>query len=199
MSLCTLQEIKDWLKITGADQDTRLTMVQKAVEQAVINLCETDFQPHEYTNEVLDGDGKDVIVPRHWPILSVEHVLLYCLPDGSGGSDVATEDMSIRDEAIYLANSLITPPGRGRVRLDYHAGYASVPDDVKMAVMLGVEAFLARNARKSIGIASRGKEGESESYTKAWDAKVGLPTEVVALLGSYRSMEFPTGTAARGQ
>jgi hypothetical protein len=198
MALCTLQEVKDWLKVTGNDQDAVLTMVQAAIEQSVVNLCETDFATHEYTNEVLDGDGKDVVVPLHWPIISVEHLLLHCLPDGTGGSDVAPEDMSVRPEAIYLANSLITPPGRGRVRLDYHAGYAAVPADVKMAVLLGVEAFMARKGRKNIGIASRGKEGESESYTAAWDKKVGLPTEVVAMLGCYRAMEFPMGTASRG-
>jgi len=199
MSLCTLQEIKDWLKVTDSSQDAILTTVQLSVEQSIKNYCETDFSAREITNEVLDGAGNDVIVPRYWPILVVDELRFYIKLNSTAGSVVSSEDYQVGETAIYLGNGLLTPKGRGIVGLAYHAGYAAVPADIKLAVQMGVEAYMARRQRKSIGVSSRGKEGESESFTSAWDKKSGLPLEVVSMLGAYRPMEFPLGTATRGQ
>jgi hypothetical protein len=195
MSLCTLQEIKDWLKITDNSQDAILTSTQAAVEAAVKAYVDTDFTTTTKT-ELLDGSRSDTIVLEGYPIISVSAIYFYPNTSGAEGSLVDLESYIVKPEAIYLTN-LYTPAGRGKVRVDYTYGYASVPDDVKMAVKLGVEAFMARRARKTVGVGSRSKEGESESFVSAWDKKSGLPVEVTGLLQIYRTYEVPVISLAQ--
>lgn len=196
MSLTTLKDIKTWLAVTDTSQDAILTMLQNSVEASIVKYCETDFDSHAKLNEILDGQRQDIVVPENFPIISVQGLRVGTYVDGSGGIPLNTiTDIIVREYEIAL-RSAYTAKGRGYVALDYTYGYAEIPPQVKMAAILGVEGMYRRKTRGNIGIRSRGKEGETESYSGMWDDATGLPAEVVKMLAPYRHMEFPVSAMA---
>lgn len=199
MALATLQEVKDW--IGGFDpadtsQDARLNLMLSAADKIIKDYCETEFVPTAETNEVLDGTRSDVIVPKNSPIISVQKVVFNVNTLGQGGTQLATDEFYFTPDAIILS-ARMTPQGRGLVRLDYTHGYASVPEPVKMACLMAVEGTYRRLTRGTLGLSSRAKEGESESYLSAWNLESGLPKEAMALLVPYRSIEIPVQNMAQ--
>jgi hypothetical protein len=193
MALETLSNIKAWLSITGNDQDAILTQIQDAVDQAITNYCDTEFTETTVTGELIDCRRSDILVPQFYPIISVQELLMGLGLDGSGGVALEETDYILRPDGIYLKTQIM-PQGRGLAKISYHYGYATVPARVKMASTLAVEAFYRRRSRKSLGLSSRSKEGESQSYENysgAWDKLTGLPTDVVSMLGEYRDISIP--------
>lgn len=195
MPLTTLNDLKTFLGIPLLDtsKDTLLTMFKDAVEQSVINFCESDFTSVVITNEVLDGTRADVIVPRYSPVISVQKVVVGCAMDGSGGAELDSTQFNFDENAIQLRGH--TPFARGVIRVDYTWGYAAVPPDVKMVVYQSVKAEYQRYKSNTENVGSRSKGDESESYgtgaNGAWDAYTGLPKQMVAKLQPYKNYEFP--------
>ncbi len=204
MALTTLADVKTFLGIDAGDtsQDALITMFKDAVEQAVINFCDTDFTIQTVTNEILDGIRADVIVPRNFPITDVDAIYVACQPDGTGGILLdGTRDYSFNESAITLRGQH-TPFSRACVRVDYKWGYATVPADVKMAVYQSIKAEMQRYSRNTEDVNSRSKGDESENYggtgvNGVWDSATGLPKTIVAKLSNYRTFEFPTAGMAQ--
>jgi len=197
MPLTTLADNKAYLGIDSGDttQDALIEIFRKSVEQSVINYCEVDFQSHVATNERLDGLDADVIVPKFFPIISVQAIKF----GASDASPLDSENYYFDTTGIILT-TMNTPFYRGIVYLDYTYGYASVPDDVKLCVYQSVKAEYQRKSRNAEDISSRSKEGESESYSSAWDPKTGLPKAVISKLQAYRVYECPQiGMAQRNK
>lgn len=197
--IITLSDAKAWIGIDPSDtsQDTVLQVMIDAVDNIIKDYTEAEFSPQTVVGEVLDGGRSDTVVPKNSPIISVQHLYVNVWPDGSGGSEVPATEYIAEKDCVVLRWQ-VTPKGRGLVKLDYTWGYGSVPGPVKQAALLSVEALYNRKNRKSIGISSRSKEGESESYPSAWNMESGLPKEAMAMLVPYRSLEFPIiNTATR--
>lgn len=196
MALLNLNtEIKPWLGIpvpTTAHDDV-LTIINNAMSQAVLNYTETDFQTHIQVGEVLDGNQSDVIVPRNIPIVSIQAIYFYTSPSGSAGMLLDPSNYQLVSDTIVLQN-VQTPFNRSRIRVDYTWGYNGVPGDVKLCLLQAVEAEFRRKGNKTLGVSSRSKKDESESYKSdigEWDEKSGLPKVLVYKLTPYKTFEFP--------
>lgn len=188
-------DIKPWLGIEASNtkNDAVLAVIRDAVEKSVVEYCEQDFVLQVVVGEVLDGNRSDQIIPRHFPIVSVENIYIAANPDGTGGIKINSDMYQVLSEGITL-RGINTTKGRGSIRIDYTHGYDGVPSDVKLAIIQAVEAEFRRKGRKSIGLTSRSKKDESEGYSTtggSWDTKTGLPNEVVSKLNPYRTFEFP--------
>ena len=195
MSLVTLADIKVFLGIAPADtsQDALITMFQQSVEQSVINYCESDFTAKVISGipgEILDSGRSDVLVPKNFPIISVEEVWFNVEADGTGGFKLDGTRDYYHDEGAIILRTVYSPFSRGIIRLNYTWGYTGVPADVKMSVYQSVKAEMQRYNRNTEDLSSRSKEGESESYRDSWDALTGLPTQIVAKLQPYKVYEF---------
>lgn len=193
MSLTTLQDVKDWLGITDSSHDTTLGIINAAMNDAICNYCETDFQKHENVTEILDGNRSDMICPRETPILSVSELWFWVETDGSGGELLDPSDYQVLSEAIVIPN-LQTPKYRSKIKVVYSWGYESVPSDVKLCALQAAEAEFRRKGKKTLGGMSRSKKDESENTSSdgsMWDIKTGLPMVLASKLNVYKRFEFP--------
>lgn len=205
MSLTTLDENKIYqgIKLTDTSQDVIIEIFREAVEQAILNFCECSFEPIVIAGppgEILDSDNSDIIVPKNSPIISVEKLFVGVDVDGTGGSELDQDRDFYTDENSIILRDTRTPRGRGLLRVDYTYGFAAVPPDVKLAVFQSVKAEMQRKKRNAEDITSRSKNGESESYSGAFDPKTGLPKAAIAKVQAYRTYEFPNiGSAQRNR
>jgi len=188
-------DIKPWLGIPPltTTHDSVLTIINLAMEQAVLNYTETDFAEHVVTNEIHDANESDIIVPRNIPVKSIEAIYLYSDVNGVNGSLLDSDRYYLDNDTIVL-NEVKTPFGRSLIRLDYTWGYNGLPADIKLCMLQAVEAEFRRKGNKSLGVNSRSKKDESESFDSGvgeWDSKSGLPKVLAYKLTSYKSFEFP--------
>jgi hypothetical protein len=202
VDLVSLSDVKAYLGIPPADTsyDTLLTLFKESVEQSVYNFCETTFDEIEVTKELYDGIDSDIIVPKYFPILSIENIYFGCDAQGEGGQRLDEEYYSMEETGIVLRWGVYTPNARKIVRLDYTYGFEEVPADVKLCVLQSIKAEKQRYDSNTENISSRGKMGESESFGSAWDKKTGLPAQIISKLQAYRVYEFPMiGNAQRNR
>jgi hypothetical protein len=202
VALTTLEDVKAFLGIPeeNTEYDALLTIFKDSVEQSVCNFCETTFEEITVTKELHDGIDSDIIVPKYFPILSVENIYFGCDGEGNNGNRIDKEYYSIDGSGIILRHGLYTPNARKIVRIDYTYGFEEVPPDVKLCVYQSIKAEKQRYDSNTENISSRGKMGESESFNSAWDKKTGLPVQIISKLQSYRVYEFPMiGNAQRNR
>lgn len=202
-ALTTLSDNKTYMGIALSDvsQDAIIEMMRPAIEESILLYCDTDFTPGQTSGngEIHDGIQSDVIVPFNFPIISIDEVRIGCDPDGANGNllVLGTDYYVDADDGSVILTTNTTPFRRGSVALKYHWGYATVPAGVKLAVYQCVKAELQRRKRNTEDVSSRGKDGETEQYGNAWDAKTGLPKQILSKLDQYRSREFPQAGMAQ--
>lgn len=196
MSLVTLADVRTYVGVPDNSQDALLTIFQDSVEQQIIDYCDVSFTVNTVVNEIHDGNRSDIITPRQIPIISIEQIVFNCETDGTLGTVLDILQYYFDKNAITLRGT-ITPFYRGNVRLDYTAGYATVPAPVKLAIYMAVKANYQRKKNNREGIASRRKQDEAETYNGAWDQATGLPLDVLSMLQPYKVYEFPNLSQAQ--
>jgi len=86
--LTTLAAVKDWLDITSDDSDASLTRLIDAASQFVLGYLSRDsFQTRTYTQN-FRGNGKDTMLLRNWPVISVSSV-------GVGGTSITASSAPV--------------------------------------------------------------------------------------------------------
>lgn len=138
----TLQEYKEYKKLTKNDDDVKLGIIVNAVNsliKAYIGrgvVLDPDTPIVEYIT--LDYDT-DVIFPESWPINSVVSVTE--VPYGYNYDSTihlpleADVDYLISDnDRIYKVGGT-WKTGPKAIRLEYTAGYDTVPDEIKLAAV----------------------------------------------------------------
>jgi len=188
-------DIKPWLGIPTdvTTHDSVLTIINEAMEQAILNFTETDFVLHDDTMEIHDGNQSDVIVPRRIPVVSIESIHIHIANDGSGGSLLDPDQYELVDDTITL-KGIQTPFARSRIKVIYTWGYDGLPADVKLCMLQAIEAEFRRKGNKTLGLGSRSKKDESENLKSDltdWDEKSGLPKVLAFKLVPYKVFEFP--------
>lgn len=141
----TLTEVKDHLRITHDTQDDLLTIYLKAAIEEVeahtgLTLAQTTF--YGYTESI----GEEVEIKKY-PLSSVASVKYY-------DSDGVQQTMNV---ANYRLDSISIPPKviiedvpsvyyrSDAVTIEFTAGYSSIPDGIKAAILLQV-GYLYENS-----------------------------------------------------
>lgn len=164
MALTTVADIKTANFITGTAEDAWITLVQPSVEAVLqkwigYNLAATtytEFYNGNNTTEILlrnlpvnsvanvwvDSLGQDGQNANPTPFATPLDAYTYWLQlDGPGGAYSATGTL-VRSNDIwpgirvrpYNRLSYKEAPGLGNIKITYNAGYAVIPDDIKLAV-----------------------------------------------------------------
>jgi hypothetical protein len=179
--LVPLDRLKTYLEIAATDtgQDVLLQDLNKRLSAWVEQYCDRRFAKATYT-EQQDGDGTDVVVVTHWPMISVAS--LYDDPDRvfGAGTLIAPADYVIyKDEGRIQLDGLTFSRGLQNVKVTYDAGYAEIPPDLQQAVCeLIADRFRHKEHQ---GLRSLSIGAYSVGFTEA-----ELPEEVRAILDSYR-------------
>ena len=195
MGYITLNDAKEWLGIpsTDATKDSLITPMIESVAEAINAWTESNFTgPIVKLKEIHDASRQDIILPKGYPLISIQAIWLGVRADGSNGALLDDTNYNFDDVEIRL-RLLNLPQQRGYLALDYTWGYATTPERVKLATRISVEGYYRMRIRQAVGVTSKSKEGESINFKASWHAEAGLPIEAVSLLSDFRRIEWPDG------
>lgn len=171
--MVALEDVKYFLNINDNSQDDFLRKLTDMTTAKINNLCKRNVS-YSRINEVIDGEGGNIIWLKNYPVEKVEYIK-YREESGNfeydlfGGEPI--EDNVYLDQLsgkLILLNGYILPYGSSNVQIKYFAGYAeSAPDPVNelpldlkwVALMMTAESYLksfqtagAENFSKRLGL-----------------------------------------------
>lgn len=142
MGLVTLAKYKEYLKITDTILDTEIGDIANAVETRVKEYLHRDIESTTFTDEYYNGNGRNYMVLRQFPITAVSAIKEY---DGLNPSNVEMWETLVQgtdyerlifatDEATTLYMDGYTfESGMQNYKITYTAGYSTIPSDIQMA------------------------------------------------------------------
>ena len=197
-TICTLTDYKTFIGLPNpADphpKDTVNQILLDGMEEAVKGYVDVALQTTVVTNKLFDAKIEDMLTLGVFPIQSIQQIVFDVDSNGGGGSVVSTENYH-HDEISIFFRDLYTNRGRGCIRVDYTHGYATVPGDVKLAILQATKIFAQYHSsdQEHTG-GSSSKKDESTTIggknSGVWDADSGLPFQVKAMLQKYRFLGY---------
>lgn len=174
--MITLEDYKKYKKLTKTDNDEELTAIIGSVVAMIKSYCGHSFVDYYTTPKVETFNTQQ---SQHALILNEWHLKDVSLVEYRDSYDEAYKTLAsseyYADKAIdaIFRHSGYWPQGFAAVRVTYTAGYASVPEDVKIAGLDLVHHYYKEEykERKSIGAASVDTGLSKMSNTK-WPAHV---------------------------
>lgn len=175
MALFTSADLAAWKPISGPDSTFVETAVS-AVDAWVKRYVGYEIESDDY-EERLSGRGTPILKPRRWPITAVSSLKV----DGVTWAVLAWDDETDADEEVFLpehgkwleARNLgvygggkftqqpddqpAFPRGAGNVWIEYTAGYAAIPEDLKLVcvqlsvLVLHEQSGLLGHGSKTVG------------------------------------------------
>jgi len=174
MALITLDEVKEFLRITDPQDDVLLQSLIDGTEAQVKKYVNNAIEKETSITEYFNIDRKQRrIYTKYFPISNVK---VY------ENNTLLTENT---DYVVDYNSGLITrihayfAYGYQIVKVVYDAGYDTIPDDIKLAVKIQVAFYYQR--KDQIGIAGQSLEG-SINITE----KYGLLDTVKEMLDKYK-------------
>ena len=129
--LLTLNELKNYLKITGADEDQRLELIRSAAESEAKRYCKRKFEYGTYIESIEAVKG--VIWVAETPVESVTEVET---PEG--------ETLTVYRTNSETGEIILEQNYSGPVSITYVGGLQTVPNDLKFAIMRLAEYYYAK-------------------------------------------------------
>lgn len=197
MALVTAAEYKAYLGTSGTDYDSRIDVAIAAVESKVRRMCNRDetngFEAAERTH-VMSGDGTEKLYLPEWPVQSIASVKMRT--SALAGMPVFGETL---EGSSYVASQrgVLTrttwngwegetneqwPEGTENIQATYTAGYATIPNDLKLACFILIDAWFAAAGRGDITLnqTTRGVDN------RAFATQDEVAMRVSALLAPWR-------------
>lgn len=184
-ALITLEDYKLYKKLTKTDSDEELNAIIASVSSLIKTYCGHSFIDY-YTSPKVEvfntKQSQHAILLNEWPVKTVSLVEYRDSYDSSYVTLPSTEyfvDTSI--DTVFM-HSGYWPEGFGSVKVTYTAGYATTPEDVRIAALDLVHHYFKEEykERKSIGTASI-DTGLSKMGSSKW------PPHVSRVLELYRN------------
>ena len=191
-ALTTVATCKTQLDIQSSDtsQDALLERFINSASEQVERYCGRKFALRSFV-EVRDGTRSNEMLLENWPVVSVTSVHVDTSRAFGAESLLLASEYGVQAPNILRRHDAFWPRGSMVVRVEYTAGYATIPADLEDAcVMLVEHRYRMKNDRR-LGRTSSGKQGESISYTETW------PQEVLDLLEPYRNYSTVLSEMAR--
>lgn len=161
MGIISNADLKDWLKINDAVDDTRITVAVAAANSAVVNYCGRSFDKTDVGSETSRLFNVNPQTFSTWPLYRTIEVddfwdvtnLVIKTDDGDNGtfsttwtaSDYQVEPLNGRDGPLSVPYYRITSIGgktfpvwnrRPALKVTAAWGWAAIPDDVRTATLI---------------------------------------------------------------
>jgi len=154
--LTSLDAVKAYLGMSSAPnvaQDALLVSLIERASGAIENYCQRQILCATRT-EWRHGNNSKCMVLREAPIASIEAVSI-------GGQPVPLQEISLLGRTVCLKGRVF-PSGINNVRIDYTAGYESIPADMQQACIETVALMFRR--RDHLDVTSKALSGETVNY-----------------------------------
>jgi uncharacterized phiE125 gp8 family phage protein len=138
MSIITKSDVKTFLNISTSTDDTLLdTLIACAEADAIANVGRCISTAASTYLEYYNGDGTPRLLLKNYPIQSVQH--LYDDTDRlyAADSEIAAADFTIHGDQgiIELDRGFLFAEGNQNIKVQYTAGFATVQQDIKLALI----------------------------------------------------------------
>jgi hypothetical protein len=145
-NLVTKAEYKAYMGITSINSDTEIDFLIPKVSDLVKTYCRRTFVDYydEAKIEVFDGGFKQIIL-KETPVVAVNSVA-YSQDFGKTYTNlVKFTDWVVRDDYVLSLNPMGFTQTINGYKVNYFAGYETVPADLKLAVLDLVEYYSRNN------------------------------------------------------
>ncbi|MDO5686757.1 MAG: phage gp6-like head-tail connector protein [Neisseria sp.] len=171
MNWVDLSALKAQMGIDNARRDGELQAALNGAISAAAAFIGADIALQEYA-EQYDGNGKDRLVLRQYPVHQVLSVEIDGKPDAAWRND----------DWLLMAQGAAFPRGVRNIKVRYTAGYDPIPDDIQAACIMIAQARL--NDFENKGIQSKSLAGETITYSNFTQSR-GIPPAALAILQNY--------------
>lgn len=148
MALTTTANVKEYIGVTGSDDDDLIDRLVLAAQAKAESFCDRKFDQATYT-EYFDGNDSPSIVLSNTPIDSITSVALRDDNDEWSAIDATSYDFNADTGEVFLLNGSTAlweaglavgrrptfPKGGKSTRVIYVGGYDSIPADLEQAAI----------------------------------------------------------------
>jgi hypothetical protein len=180
-NLVTRAEFKAYAGISSSSQDALIDNLLPKVSALVRKICKTEFLDDVgLFTDIYDG-GSSLIYPRNSPVVSISSL---SLSEDYGVTYTALVNYTdwvykANDQAIQSIDSTF-PVFINGYKLIYSAGYTSIADDLKLAVLDLVQYYLRNDAAVHANRAP-----SSGSIQIEYLINTNLPAHIKRILDQY--------------
>ncbi|STZ77349.1 phage head-tail connector protein [Bergeriella denitrificans] len=169
--LADLADLKIRLAIEHNRRDEELKQVLAGVSAAVESWLQRTLLKRDYV-ERYNGNRKKAIVLNQYPVLEVKSVKV-------NGREIHGFD---NDDWLLIYDDSFSD-GLRNVEVAYVAGYETIPEDIREAVL--IIAAQRVNEMENKGVASKSLAGETVSFSN-FSQSGGMPPAAFEILKKYR-------------
>jgi len=188
-ALTTLVNAKSHLSIKPDDNtmNTRVELFINAASQRIETYTARKLVDQGTITELQHGRSTNLILLKEFPVIAITELRI---DDGThlftaAETLVAATQYSVGDDRnCLIANTGIFPNGYNNVRVQYRAGYVTVPADLELACLWFVEWFYRHRDRADMGRTTSSKGDESVGILDA------APRMIMEILGDYKRTEM---------
>ncbi|MCR3759154.1 phage gp6-like head-tail connector protein [Clostridium felsineum] len=191
-ALVDLASVKEYLNISDTTKDNFLIRKINAASTLVEQYINRSLKVNSYT-ENLQGNNRQYLTLMNYPLVSVESVSFFdniLDPSQYNVDDYCMKRGMIYKETGWTSNDFLIGiggdpvPGKKIIQVQYHAGYATIPEDIQDAVI----DLVALKFKESIYGDNRfGIESESVGAVKYTYSKkdLAIPASISSVLDRY--------------
>lgn len=148
MPLSTVASVKEYLGVSGTSEDALISRLIDQATDFIHSYCGRIFPQASY-DEYYDGDGTEGLLASQYPIQSVT-----LLSVGGLSRDPSSYVVYGQLGLIRLKNGAF-PRGKKNIRLQYTAGYLTIPRDIEQACVELVALKYYDRGRERLGVGER--------------------------------------------
>lgn len=187
--LITLDDFKQAKGLTNSNDDTRLSLIISSVSQLVKTYCGNSFVDYVSSDKVeyftIEHDYSK-IMPTEISLISVTSVSEREDPSSSYKTLVENEDyvISFSTDTVWRLKEF-WKKGIESVKIEYKAGYSTIPLDLKLAVIDLVMYYFKEEYTPSRSMSGSSMELKT---TSSLDDNIGFPDHIKRVLDLYKQL-----------